>query len=107
MSPVSCHQADTLGFPVSPALALSLAGRAECKQCGCGQCCAAVVLLGSDGMGWVGQEGGEVKQIRAGGRSRRKNVWGMGWEERQCTGVVHQVMQGEKKSRRNGKSKRF
>lgn len=24
------------------------------------------------GMGWVGQEGGEVKQIRAGGKSRRK-----------------------------------
>lgn len=56
------------------------------------------------GMGWVGQEGGEVKQIRAGGKSRRKRFgeWKvfLPWEERQCTDAAHQVLQGEKKNRR-------
>lgn len=79
---VWCHQTHTWAFPVSPALAQSLAGRAECKQCGCG-------LIGKrwngvgwsglewvwNGMGWSGRRRSETNQGRW--KKQKEKVWGM------------------------------
>lgn len=71
-----------VSLPVSPALAQSLAGRADCKQCGCGLIGKRWNGVGWSGLEWVwngmgrsGRRRSETNQGRW--KKQKEKVWGM------------------------------
>lgn len=79
---VWCHQTHMWAFPVSPALAQSLAGRAECKQCGCGLIGKRWNGVGWSGLEWVwngmGRSGRRRSETNQGKwKKQKEKVWGM------------------------------